>query len=239
MNYARLVISLPLLLLPLSALPLKSAVAETVGIDRALELLAKSTAVDRKCNVLSARERDELSNYTSRAEISGAEKTSVANTRAALAAGQSAGLATTCDTQASADVRDTLSAARDAIRAVAQTTPEPAVSPEKPVARVKKPVSAEVSVVEIKKSGKSDKLSAYTRVTQAYFLERKCTYLSKREIMSFYKAVLRNHRAAISQFGKASVSGARRIAEAQASAQRCNSAGEARIRAGYSEVASR
>jgi hypothetical protein len=76
-------------------------------------------------------------------------------------------------------------------------------------------------------------------VTQAYFLERKCSYLSKREIMSFYKAVLRNHRAAISQFGKASVSGARRIAEAQANAQRCNSAGEARIRAGYSEVASR
>jgi hypothetical protein len=232
LNYARLVISLPLLLLPIGTLPVKSALAETVGIDRALELLAKTAAVDRKCNVLSARERDELSNYTSRAEISGAEKTSVANTRAALAAGQSAGLATTCDARASADVRDTLIAARDAIRAVAENAPEAAVAREKPV-------SVKVSPVKTKKADKSGKLSAYTRVTQAYFLERKCTYLSKREIMSFYKAVLRNHRAAISKFGKASVSGAKRIAEAQANAQRCNSAGEARIRAGYSEVASR
>jgi hypothetical protein len=238
LKYAQLVISLPLLLLPLSILPVKSALAETVGVGRALELLAKSTAIDTKCNVLSTAEREELSSYTSRAEIAGAEKTSVESTRAALASGRKAGFSTICSPQASADVKDTLNAARDAISAVAQNDATMQPNPEKPRIIAKKTASL-AAAPAVKKPQAIGKLSAYTRVTEAYFLERKCTYLSKGQIMSFYKAVLRNHRAAISQFGKASVSSAKKIAEANANAQSCNGAGEALVQAGFSEIASR
>ncbi len=241
LKYSQLVISLPFLVLPFTALPMKSALAETVGIERALELLAKSMTVDGKCNVLSADEHDELSRYTSRAEVSGAEKTSLENTRSALETGRKAGLVTTCSAQASSDVRDTLNAARDAIRTIAQSDaaapPLSGVVPtrQKPVAKVQKPIIETAS----KKLPAVGKLTSYRRVTEAYFLERRCAYLSKRQITSFYKAVLKNHLIAISQFGRAEVSKAKKAAEAQANAQRCNIASEARIRAGYSEVASR
>jgi hypothetical protein len=237
-----MLISLPLLLLPLATLPMKSAFAETVGIERALELLAKSVAVDGKCKVLSAAERDELSRYASRAEISGAEKTSVEHTRAALETGKRAGLATVCNNQSRADVKDTLEAAREAIKTVAQndtlTVPDTKVTSQKPVINGQKPTSVAISTNPGKPAA-PNKLSAYSRVTEAYFLERRCSYLTRQQIMSFYKAVVRNHLAAIARFGKAAVSSARRSAEVNANSQSCNGAGEARVKAGYAEMASR
>ena len=128
-KYAQLVISLPLLALSLVSLSLKPAVAETVGIERALELLAKTTVVDAKCHILNASERDELSNYISRAEVSAAQKTTVEITRSSLATGTRAGKATACDQQASSDVRDTLMAARAAIKSVTQKEQMAAVKP--------------------------------------------------------------------------------------------------------------
>jgi hypothetical protein len=235
LKYSQMLISLPLLLLPLAASPVKSAFAETVGIERALELLAKSVAVDGKCNVLSAAERDELSRYASRAEISGAEKTSVEHTRAALETGKRAGLATVCNAQAKADVKDTLGAAREAIKTVAQN--DVGVVPDTKVTS-QKPTNAAIATNPGKPAA-PNKLSTYSRVTEAYFLERRCSYLSRQQIMSFYKAVVRNHLAAIAQFGKAAVSSARRSAEINANSQSCNGAGEARVKAGYAEMASR
>ena len=101
----------------LPALAAKPALAETVGLERALELLAKSVVVDNKCNVLTLSERDELSNYVAKAEVAAAEKTTVAVTRSALSAGQSQGRAETCGEEASQEVKATLTAARDAINA--------------------------------------------------------------------------------------------------------------------------
>ena len=69
LKFSQFLITLPLLALPLAALAPKPALAETVGFERALELLAKSVVVDNKCNVLTVSERDELSNYSSGTEI--------------------------------------------------------------------------------------------------------------------------------------------------------------------------
>jgi hypothetical protein len=229
-KYAQLAISLPLLALPFSTFVVKPAVAETVGIERALELLAKSTVVDAKCHILSAPERDELSRYISRAEVAAAEKTSLAVTRSSLSAGKKMGQATVCGAQASAEVKDTLSAAREAIKSVAKRESVAAAAPAdmtKPENTTGQPPAT------------TGKLSSYARITEAYFLERRCTYLSGPEIASFYKAVLKNHYAAVAQFGKPAVTAARKNAEIRATAQSCNSAGEARVNAGYAEVASR
>jgi hypothetical protein len=222
LKFSQLLITLPVLVLPLTTLATKPAMAETVGIERALELLAKSTVVDNKCNVLTLSERDELSTYVAKAEVAAAEKTTVALIRSALASGRKEGQAATCGAEASYEVNETLTAAREAINAAAQeesATAKPAVAIQTPA-----PESS---------------LSAFGRVIEVYFLERRCTYLSKRKINSFYKAVVRDHYAVVSEFGKPAVSKVMKAAEARANYQSCNGVGKARVKAGLAEIASR
>lgn len=221
LKFSQFLITLPLLALPLATLGAKPALAETVGLERALELLAKSVVVDNKCNVLTEPERDELSNYVAKAEVAAAEKTTVGVTRSALSAGQSQGRAATCGARASQEVKETLIAAREAINA-AEPYDRPVAGPALAV-----PAPAQRGV-----------LSIYGRIIETYYLERRCTFLSKRKMNSFYKAVVRIHKAVVSEFGKSAVSKVMKSAEARSNYQRCNGVGEARVKAGFAEVAS-
>lgn len=220
LKFPQFLITLPVLVLPFAALASKPLLAETVGLERALELLAKSVVVDKKCNVLTVSERDELSNYVAKAEVAAAEKTTVSVTRSALSAGQSQGRAATCGVRASQEVKETLTAAREAINAAEQY--------DRPVAGpALVPAPAPMGV-----------LSVYGRIIETYYLERRCTFLSRRKMNSFYKSVVRIHRAVISEFGRSAVSKVMKSAEARSNYQRCNGAGEARVKAGFAEVAS-
>lgn len=222
LKFPRFLIILPAVALPLAALATKPVFAETVGIGRALELLAKSAVVDKKCNVLTVSERDELSTYVAKAEVAAVEKTTLDVTRSALSAGKKQGQAASCGTEASGEVRQTLVAAREAISAAAQEEGNQA----EPVAAVQAPTA-------------KNNLSAYGEVIEVYFLERRCGYLSKRKINSFYKAVVRNHYAAVSEFGKPAVSKVMKAAEARSNYQACDGVGKARVKAGFAQVASR
>ncbi len=221
LKFSQFLITLPLLALPFAALASKPALAETVGFERALELLAKSVVVDNKCNVLTVSERDELSNYVAKAEVVAAERTTLAVTRSALSAGQSQGRAETCGVAASQEVKATLTAAREAINAAEQgdSSAEPARTVAMPAPR--------------------GGLSVYGRIIETYYLERRCAFLSRRKMNSYYKAVVMSHRAAISEFGKSAVSKIMKSAEARSNYQSCNGVGEARVKAGFAEVASR
>jgi hypothetical protein len=221
LKFSRFLITLPLLALPFAAVGAKPVLAETVGLERALELLAKSVVVDNKCNVLTVFERDELSNYVAKAEVAAAEKTTVDVTRSALSAGQNQGRAETCGDEASQEVKATLIAAREAINAAEQGDS-----------------SAETTRTVAAPAPRGG-LSVYGRIIESYYLERRCTFLSKRKMNSFYKAVVRSHRAAISEFGKPAVSKIMKSAEARSNYQNCNGVGEARVKAGFAEVASR
>lgn len=227
LKFSQFLISLPILALPLAALATKPAQAETVGIERALELLAKSAVVDSKCNVLTVSERDELSTYVAKAEIVAVEKTTLDVTRSALSSGKKQGQEASCGTEASGEVRQTLVAAREAINAAAQEESEP---PE---------AVAAVAVVRAPAPAVKSTLSAFEEVIEVYFLERRCTYLSKRKINSFYKAVVRNHYFAVAEFGKPAVSKVMKAAEARSNYQRCDGVGKARVKAGFAQVASR
>ncbi len=221
-KFSQLLITLPVLALPFAALATKPALAETVGIERALELLAKSAVVDNKCNVLTVSERDELSNYVAKAEVAAVEKTTLDVTRSALSAGKKQGQAASCGTDASNEVRQTLVAAREAINAAEQVegaTVEPAVASQTAI-----PESS---------------LSNYGRIIETYYLERRCAYLSKRKMNSFYRAVVRGHQAVVSEFGKAAVSKVMKSAEARSNYQSCDGVGKARVKAGFAEIASR
>jgi len=216
LKFSQFLITLPILALPLAALASKPALAETIGLERALELLAKSVVVDNKCNVLTVSERDELSNYVAKAEVAAAEKTTVDVTRSALSAGRSQGVAAPCGSGSSHEVKETLTAARDAINAVEEDNYTAAPMPA---------------------YGAS--LSVYGRIIETYYLERRCAFLSKRKMNSFYKAVVRSHRAVISEFGQSAVSKIMKSAEARSNYQSCNGVGKARVKAGFAEVASR
>ena len=222
LKFSQFLITLPLLALPLAALAPKPALAETVGFERALELLAKSVVVDNKCNVLTVSERDELSNYVARAEVAAAERTTLVVTRSALSAGQSQGRAETCGEEASQEVKETLTAAREAIN-LAEQYDSSASEPTRTVA------------TPAPRGG----LSVYGRIIETYYLERRCAFLSRRKMNSFYKAVVRSHQATIAEFGKSAVSTVMKSAETRSNYQRCNGAGEARVKAGFAEVASR
>ena len=223
LKFSQFLITLPILALPLTALATKPSLAETVGIERALELLAKSAVVDSKCNVLTVSERDELSTYVAKAEVAAAEKTTLDVTRSALSAGKKQGQAATCGTGASYEVKQTLVSAREAINAAQEES-----EPSEAVAAVQAPAPAA-----------KNSLSAFEEVIEVYFLERRCTYLSRRKINLFYKAVVRNHGVAVSEFGKPAVSKVMKAAEARSNYQSCNGVGKARVKAGFAQVASR
>jgi hypothetical protein len=223
-KFSQILITLPLMVLPLALAAPKPGFAETVGMERALELLAKSKVVDSRCQVLSVSERDELSSYVARAEVAAAEKTTLEMARSALKAGTNQGQSASCGAEASQEVRDTLAAAREAIRSAEKTT-RTALAEEPPQA--------------IRTGTPKASLSAYNRIIETYFVERRCAYLSQRKMNAFYKAVVKDHRAVISEFGKAAVSKVMKSAEARSNYQSCNGAGEARVKAGFAEIASR
>jgi hypothetical protein len=165
-------------------------------------------------------ERDELSSYVAKAKLL-PRKGHSGSDRSALSA-EKTGQAAPCGTDASNEVKQTLVAAREAIDAAAQeegAQAEPVAATPAPAAR--------------------NGLSAFGRVIEVYFLERRCTYLSKRKINSFYKAVVRSHYAAVSEFGKPAVSQVMKAAEARSNYQSCDGVGKARVKAGFAEVASR
>jgi hypothetical protein len=104
-----------LILLALSALwPLSSGWAAVAGAEKAAELLAKAWMIDARCNVLDRDDRDALTGFVARAELSLAEKDSVSVARSAIARGRAAGTTAACDEQNAAAVRLVLRAARSA-----------------------------------------------------------------------------------------------------------------------------
>ena len=104
-----LLITLPVLALPLTSLGLKPATAETVAAEQAVRILARAQAADANCQHLPAAAREELSGYMVKAELSAAGKIPAAEVKAAMKTGSTEGQARPCD-QATKAVPDRLPA---------------------------------------------------------------------------------------------------------------------------------
>lgn len=224
---ARRLITLPLLMVPLLGLGLKPAPAATVAALEALTILARAKASDAKCHILSVGAREELSNYLARAEVAAARNASVSAARSAIAAGQAEGKAADCKSPATAaDVKETLTAAREAIAAADRGgTAQP----------VRQAPAAEPDDTP----GGPGSLGRYTRLAKSYYLERHCRMLSRREQTAFWKAIVRLHHATVAANGKAPVARMLRAAEAQANRTACTATTTAIIRKGYQDSTSR
>lgn len=92
----------------------QGARAESIGPEKAAEMLAHAWMIDNRCNVLGGADRDTLTNLVARAELLLAEKQSVAEAREAIGRGRASGTSAPCDSSSASDVQTILRAAKSA-----------------------------------------------------------------------------------------------------------------------------
>ena len=231
LRLTKFLITLPLLTLPLSGIASKLEAEEVMGQMDALRLLAKSRAADSKCKVLAAGDSDELNSYVARAEVA-ATRYSVSEVQSTISVGRALGSTATCSDATTGEINATLAAARQAMAAVQQA---------------KTNVAAEDQTVpqqnmQRRKVGQPEtlrrvSLAGYGRQAFAYYVERRCEYLSRRDIRAFWAAIVREHKAALAAFGGPAVAGALRRARSQAEAIDCDSRGRQLVRGEYTNIA--
>ncbi|QIG50882.1 hypothetical protein G5V57_26005 [Nordella sp. HKS 07] len=224
-----------LILLPVLTLPLWGAApalkAEVVMSQiEALRQLAKSRAADGKCRILPAGEADELAAYLARAEIATAGRASVSEVRSAVSLGKALGGGSDCTTHTTDEVRATLDAAR---QAMAKTKPVPEAEEDE---FVEPPVMPERRAIPAPRP-RNATLAEYGSQAFAYFVERRCEFLSHRDIRAFWAAVVREHRAALSAYGRRAVVRTVQRAQADADATECGASSRQIVRAEYTKLA--
>jgi hypothetical protein len=223
-----MLITLPLIVSPLSLLVGESAHGATLSQADALSLLAKSKAADTKCNILGPGEADELASYLARAEIAMTQRSSVEDTQGTIAVGKTLGAAASCDPATAEEVNGTLDAARRAMAAVeeAERRDSQSIFRSKPdKTKSKGDVSSRMAVT----------VERYRQQAFAYYLERRCRHLSARQARSFWSSIVRQHEAALRRDGGRKVAAALRRAKASAEDTPCGSESRHIVRAGYSE----
>jgi hypothetical protein len=204
-----------------------------VAAEQATELLAKSRAVDLKCNFLTSTERDELSSLVARAEVALAQRESVAITKQVLARGNAAGKKAVCSPSQQAEVSSVLSAARTAAAQAptmqAQIAQIPKAASIVPAAKPKKiRVAANIMVPQAKvtklkpATAPTAGLANYASITERYYLARRCGSMSGSAISSLYQTVVSTHHRVLSKFGRGPVANVMHHSEAIAKAQRCS-----------------
>lgn len=193
-----------------------AAAGEPISPQKATEMLARSQAINNKCHVLSADERQELSDIVARAEIALAEKVSVMAARTALARGRQSGVATICDEAAAKLVHDILIAAKSAsaLDRVDDRTVVPVVKPEpktivalaepemlanEPATEIMQKAKAAQKVQSVKATG------GYAALAENYYRELRCKRLSFNSVNAMYKRVLAAHKAAVAAKGRPAV----------------------------------
>ena len=243
MRILPLVICFPLL----AALgPFAPAVAGMAAAD-ATALLAKTQALDKRCNILSSEARQELQDFVARAEIALAEMQSVQVARTALAKGRASGKIGDCGPEQANLVNQVLDEARKGAGASAQSpvaveaSADPAITPKQEVAvlttadeplKKPKPKPAKTPLLAkldgqkpttLQKPVKAPKkLSQYAGLAQKYYLARRCNTMGTAAIQRLYGTVLSSHRQAMASNSASSVKAMLRAVEAKAGSQSCS-----------------
>jgi hypothetical protein len=102
------------------------AQAQATPPEKAAEMLAHAWMIDNRCNVLGIVDRDLLTGFVARAELSLAEMKTVEAARKAIMKGRASGTAAVCDQNSARFVRDTLRVAKSATAGLAAAPAAPA-----------------------------------------------------------------------------------------------------------------
>jgi outer membrane biosynthesis protein TonB len=247
MRIAHFMISLPLLIGLAQFAP--PAIAQALNPAEATTLLSKSHALNLKCNILGDADGQQLRDFVARAEISLAEKVSVAVARKAIASGRADAQTATCDDASRKMVGDVLAAAKTAVETpviaekpaepekpetTALAVAEPAPAAPKVIAKPAKPISlikprtppVQVKPTTTTKSVKPLKakpgLQAYAQVAETYYAALKCRDLSRGKMQRLYKTVLASHQQALASNRPGDIKAMLRNAEARGGSRSCN-----------------
>lgn len=231
-RFSQLIVALPLMALPLMGVA-SGAGAEPVTQLDALRLLAKSHATNGKCKMLAPNDADELNGYLARAEIAAASRNSVSEVQSSLSLGKALGNTASCSDQTRAEVASVLAAARQAMAQAAQ--PQRAALDDESRAENEPPATR--AKLRKPEAQPRSSLAGYGRQAFAYYVERRCEYLSRREIRAFWAAIVREHRLALGAYGGAAVAGTLRRARAQADRIGCDAAGRQLVQSTYFKLA--
>ncbi len=237
-KFKGLVVSLPLLVIPLGLAMSSVVKAETVNVgpSGAVKLLSQSNAVNGKCNYLPASQKSELSGYLAKAEIAAASMDGTRQARTARKQGAKLGKQMACNSESQELVAATLDAARRAMRAAVAQKKRSRVKTAKrrPAPYVVKKVKIDPSLPRATIFTKKGSLTRYRKLTAAYYLERRCQHLSRAQAVDFWKRIVARHNAVLSKYSTSQVAKAKRDAETAANAQGACGARTAQIvRAGY------
>ena len=228
-----LLVTLPMLALPMTAIVARPSIAAGAA-EEAVRILSRARSADSKCSYLSAAERNELQRFTARAEIAAASQGSASTAKSAVAAGRAEGDGATCSPDTQADVRETLTAARQAVAAATPGTEEPKA--EKPRRRAAERATTRRDDA---RTATGNGLGYYARVVQAYYFERQCKSLPNADGKRFWRGIVRLHHVTVAESGKPAVAKVMARAESKASGTSCNRNTMAVIRRGYGEIVSR
>ncbi len=252
---SRILISLPLCALPLLAAA-PHASASGLRPSDAVRLLAQSRTADERCQYLNAADHQQLADYVARAEVAAARIDGVATTKAARVRGDAGGRAMPCNASSRIVVTATLAAARRAEKQLGPKIAEMEKQAKKDKARQRQAASnpvqprknARVAALQAPRpvpadkpnrlfslSGSGSGLALYTRQAAAYYIERRCQFLSSGETMAFWKAIVARHNAMIARYGGAAVRRAKGRAE-QAGAAACGGDAAVFVRAAWQDM---
>jgi hypothetical protein len=247
-------ITIPLLAVPIAAAAPKYAYAAISSPTQALELLAKSKEVEAKCQKLASSERQELSDYTARAELAVARRKSVADAQAAITIGKSKGRAAACNDASLTEVRETLTAARAAMANLAEQTAEnddglvienkaatkmrpSLIEPVAPAVSMRiKPIEQTIEKPAVERPRKRDALRGYRDALTAYYVELRCGHLSRSQARQFWNQIVERHNQLLANNSRRAVATTLRSASATASRMPCGIRTAEMVRQGYASI---
>lgn len=235
-KFLNMLITLPVVIMPVAILNIDPAAAEMVSPSQALQIMAKSEAASVKCGVLIGSERNELKQYIARAEIAAAQRLGPEEANATVLSGRAAGKSVSCNGAATAEIYDTLNAARVAV-AQADSGRRAKSSPFPKSRAVRLSNSAQPVLVERQPAAPRGSLGRFQQVSTAYFIEKRCRFLPTSRAHNFWQSVLGAQSEAMAANSRRQVNAILKQARATAARTACDSRAARLVRSAYAYLA--
>jgi hypothetical protein len=215
-----------------------SAAVQDLSPVEAVQLLARSEAIDSKCRHLSLEEHEELSDYVARAEVAVAAQTTAEQASQAVHTGADSGRNAVCGRESEITVRATMDAARRAIyRANDSAREEQPADEQQQKQKVRPTALRTTDEVEEPVSRLSGQANRYSQLAAAYYVERRCKHLTHAQALDFWNRIVIMHKSVLSNEGPDVLSAAKSRAIAAAKARnRCSSATAQLVRNSYQMI---
>jgi len=235
-NLLNMLITLPVIILPVTALAIEPANAEMVSPTEALQILAKSDAASTKCGVLMGSERTELKQYIARAEIAAAQRLGPEAANATVLSGRAAGKSVSCTGAATAEIYDALNAARVAVaQADRGRRAKTQLFPKSRSVRLSNPTTP--VIMERQPAAPRGSLGRFQQVSTAYFIEKRCRFLPYSRARNFWQSILGAQSEAMAANSRNKVNAILKQARAAAARTACDSKAARLVRSAYASLA--